>query len=344
MKNDRVIEIVLGIIICVMLLGISAAIATPILSSGIGSLPTYFDTECESSVFLLLFVAVSFIVCFDVPERIRRSGSGSFCPPAPKFREKLGPFLALCFAVIIGFAADTVGVEARQFPTKCDGVTLVQCVAKDETAKYEQMLRRLFGPLQSTQEFVPALNPIFFQLKNASKSCFGGNSNCYGFVQRGIGWVFSELEVRQIGTITIPGHKGVSVAKILKLVLNYRLYGSFDSYVNDPDIGAVYSDQSIGVVVGRLPRNQQQQKLKQPNTSQNNRSISDYVVAVSASDYDSQRDWRGWPVLAISFFLEVAGGWIFLSRRGWSGLLLIGCSYLIIRCGYFAASGGGWVW
>jgi hypothetical protein len=73
MKKDRVIEIALGITICATLLGISAAVATPILSSGIGSLPTYFDTECESSAFLLLFVAVSFIVCFDVPERIRCS-------------------------------------------------------------------------------------------------------------------------------------------------------------------------------------------------------------------------------------------------------------------------------
>jgi hypothetical protein len=73
MKNDRVIEILLGILICLILLVISAAVATPILSSGIGGLPTYFVTECESSVFLLLFVAISFIACFDVPERIRRS-------------------------------------------------------------------------------------------------------------------------------------------------------------------------------------------------------------------------------------------------------------------------------
>jgi hypothetical protein len=73
MKNDRVIEIVLGIIICRALLTISAVVAIPILSSGIGSLPTYFHAECDSSLYLLLFVVLGFIACFDVPERIRRS-------------------------------------------------------------------------------------------------------------------------------------------------------------------------------------------------------------------------------------------------------------------------------
>jgi 4-amino-4-deoxy-L-arabinose transferase-like glycosyltransferase len=73
MKHDRVIEIAFGIVVCVTLLRISSAVAIPILSSGIGGLRTYFDSDCESTVFLMLFVAVSFIACSDVPERIRHS-------------------------------------------------------------------------------------------------------------------------------------------------------------------------------------------------------------------------------------------------------------------------------
>jgi hypothetical protein len=73
MNNRKTTEVIVGIVICMILLAISAAIVKPILSSGIGNLPTYFDTECESSFYLLLFVAVAIMACLDLPERIRRS-------------------------------------------------------------------------------------------------------------------------------------------------------------------------------------------------------------------------------------------------------------------------------
>jgi hypothetical protein len=73
MARTNTSGIILGIIICLMLIIISAIIIYPVMTAGTLALRTKFDPSISGLLLLELAVFVAFITSSDNPERIRQS-------------------------------------------------------------------------------------------------------------------------------------------------------------------------------------------------------------------------------------------------------------------------------
>jgi len=106
MVSDKTKEVILGVSICLIVLGIGAMILYPVAVSGIDGLSTGFDRQRTATLCLMLSAFVGLISYFDFPERIRRS---SYLSDRAMLLAYLTSFLYLVFGFLPGISKYRLG-------------------------------------------------------------------------------------------------------------------------------------------------------------------------------------------------------------------------------------------